>query len=272
MRAFVRRFLTVVLFAVPVVLVSGVGLVWWGIRSATAIPDPPDVPGLAKAPETVEARRAATELTDGQVGRLPELLPWAEKLGSSTVDVCQSEHRGNMVALMSPGAWSPAACGRTVNVYLAFDGGDVRARLADLDRYLDAQGWRSADMWKGLVAADQYAHQTSRDATPEEVAKAAARPIAPSVGFIRSEGKAVRTELRVEVGEGSRSYRETGEDAWYQDHGTRRYRNDDEHRSEYLSWQPVRPADVLKPAEGRYVVLLGFTTTYAEEKGRDTPR
>ncbi|MGW2377295.1 hypothetical protein [Kitasatospora sp. NPDC001683] len=264
--------LAAVLFAVPVVLVAGVGLLWWGIHSATAIPDPPDVPGLAKSPETVEARRTATELMDGQVGKLPELLPWAEKLGSSTVDVCQSEHRTNMVALMSPGVWSPAACQRTVNVYLAFDGSDVRARLADLDRYLDAQGWRSADLWKGLVAADQYAHQTSRDATPEEVAQAAARPIAPSVRFNLRAGRAVRTELRVDVGKAPSHYMEPGEDDWYQEHGTRQYRNDDEHRSEYLTWQPVRPNEVMKPAEGRYVVVLGFTTRYAEEKGLDAPR
>lgn len=236
----------------------------WRLYRATAIPAPPDVRAVAQAPDTGEARRAAEERMTGRIDRLPELLPWAQGLGRSTVDVCRTDYRGD---LFDRGKWLPTACERTVNVYLAFDGGDVRSRLADLDGYLDGEGWRSSHRWKGLVAADDYAHLPPDDPDPEEVAEAAARPVAPSVEYESATDEAVRTELAVSVARPPGPEALTsGEDHWYEKYGKRRYRNDEGQRSEYLTWQPVRPSEVIGSAEGRYVVVLGFTTRYAEKR------
>ncbi|MEU1286858.1 hypothetical protein [Kitasatospora sp. NPDC005856] len=259
----VRFWLRWVMIAVLGLAVVFGGWAGWRLYRATAIPAPPDVPGLAQDPATGEARRVAEERMAGRIDRLPELLPWAQGLGRSTVDVCRTDYRGD---LWARGKWLPVACERTVNVYLAFDGGDVRSRLADLDRYLDGQGWRSSQRWPGLVAADEYVHQPPADPTPEEVAEAAARPISPSVEFERAAGgEAVRTELGVSValvpGPELLTF---GEDYWYEEYGRRRYRNDEGQRSEYLTWQPVRPGEVTKSAEGRYVAVLCFTTRYAQ--------
>ncbi|MFI2610673.1 hypothetical protein [Kitasatospora sp. NPDC018619] len=241
----------------------GGGWAGWRHYRDTAIPPAPDVHGLARAPETEGARRAAGERMAERIGRIPELLPWAQGLGNSTVDVCRTDYRGD---LFVRGKWLPAACERTVNVYLAFDGADVRARLADLDRYLEGEGWRSTQVWSGLVAADDYAHQPPADPTPEEVAEAAARPIDPSVEFRQAADEAVRTELAVSVARyPGPELLTSGEDHWYEKYGERRYRNDEGQRSEYLAWQPVRPGEVTGPAEGRYVAVLGFTTRYAQQ-------
>ncbi|MET8545685.1 hypothetical protein ABZW03_34365 [Kitasatospora sp. NPDC004799] len=258
----VRFWLRWVLIAVLGAVVVLCGWAGWRNYRDTAIPAPPDVPGLARDAATGEARRTAEERMAGRVDRLPELLPWAQGLGRSTVDVCRTDYRGDLFAR---GKWLPVACERTVNVYLAFDGGDVRARLADLDRYLEGQGWLSSARWKGLVAADEYDHQPPADPTPEEVAAAAARPIAPSVEFGLSTGEAVRTELAVSVAPPpGPELLTSGEDYWFEKYGGRRYRNDEGQRSEYLTWQPVRPGEVTAAAGGRYVAVLGFTTRYLQ--------
>ncbi|WP_049657781.1 hypothetical protein [Kitasatospora sp. MY 5-36] len=260
----VRFWLRWALIALLGVAVVFGGWAGWRFYRDTAIPAPPDVPGVARAPETEEARLAAERRMADRIDRLPELLPWAQGLGRSTVDVCRTDYHGG---LFLRGLWLPVACERTVNVYLAFDGGDVRSRLADLDRYLDAEGWRSSQRWSGLVAADEYAHQPPADPTPEEVAEAAARPIAPSVEFRPATDEAVRTELAVSVSRPpGPELLTSGEDYWYEKYGGRRYRNDEGQRSEYLAWQPVRPSEVTGPAEGRYVVVLGFMTRYAEQQ------
>lgn len=261
----VRFWLRWVLIAVLGVAVVFGGWAGWRHYRTTAIAAPPDVQGLAQAPETTQARRAAEERMAGRIDRMPELLPWAQVLGRSTVDVCRTDYRGD---LWIRGKWLPVACERTVNVYLAFDGSDIRSRLADLDRYLAGQGWQSSQRWAGLVAADQYAHQPPADPTPEEVAEAAARPIAPSVEFELSTGEAVRTALEVSVTRPpGPELLTSGEDYWYEKYGSRRYRNDEGQRSEYLTWQPVRPSEVTGPAEGRYVAVLGFTTRYVQKQG-----
>ncbi|MFF2547411.1 hypothetical protein ACFVUY_33305 [Kitasatospora sp. NPDC058063] len=260
----VRFWLRWVMIAVLGTAVVFGGWAGWRLYRATAIPAAPDVPGLAQTAVTVEARRAAEERMADRIDRLPELLPWAQGLGRSTVDVCRTDYRGD---LFSRGTWLPVACERTVNVYLAFDGGDVRSRLADLDRYLDGQGWRSSQRWNSLVAADEYDHQPPADPTPEEAAEAAARPIAPSVEFALATGEAVRTELAVNVTRPpGPELLTSGEDYWYEKYGSRRYRNDEGQRSAYLAWQPVRPSEVTKAAEGRYVAVLGFTTRYAQHE------
>ncbi|MFG2909940.1 hypothetical protein ACGF13_33400 [Kitasatospora sp. NPDC048286] len=256
------RWVLVAVLGAAVVFGSWAG---WRLYRDTAIPAPPDVPGLARAADTAEARRAAEGRMADRIDRLPELLPWAQGLGRSTVDVCRTDYRGD---LWIRGKWLPTACERTVNVYLAFDGADVRARLADLDGYLDGQGWRSAQRWKGLVAADEYDHLPPADPAPEEAQEAAARPITPSVEFEAATDEAVRTELVVSVARPPGPERLTsGEDYWYEKYGSRRYRNDEGQRSEYLTWQPVRPSEVTRAAEGRYVVVLGFTTRYTEKHG-----
>ncbi|MFJ6385475.1 hypothetical protein ACIQI7_36410 [Kitasatospora sp. NPDC092039] len=260
----VRFWLRWVLIAALAAAVVSVGWAGWRQYRDTAIPAPPDVPGLARDAATAEARRAAEERMAGRIDLLPELLPWAQGLARSTVDVCRTDYRGDLFAR---GKWLPTACERTVNVYLAFDGSDVRSRLADLDRYLDGQGWLSSQRWKGLVEADEYDHQPPADPTPEEVAEAAARPVSPSVEFELSTDEAVRTELYVSVARApGPELLTSGEDYWYEKYGGRRYRNDEGQRSEYLAWQPVRPGEVTRPAEGRYVAVLGFTTRYAQEQ------
>ncbi|MEU3573091.1 hypothetical protein AB0E96_32405 [Kitasatospora sp. NPDC036755] len=260
----VRFWLRWVLIAALGAAVVFGGWAGWRLYRDSAIPAAPDVPGVARSPETGEARQAAEERMAARIDRLPELLPWAEALGQSAVDVCRTDYRGD---LWNRGKWLPTACERSVNVYLAFDGSDVRARLSDLDRYLAAEGWRSSSSrWEGLVAADDYAHQPPADPTPEEVAEAAARPVDPSVEFESATKEAVRTELAVSVARPpGPELLATGEDYWYEKYGDRRYRNDEGQRSDYLAWRPVRPSEVTKQAEGRYVVVLGFTTRYAEQ-------
>ncbi|MFB7470135.1 hypothetical protein [Kitasatospora sp. NPDC056184] len=250
------------LVALLVVLVALAGWMLWSIHRAFATPDPPDLRALVKAPATAEARRAAERDTDGRIARLPELLPWVERLGTSTVDVCWTEVES---AMWGRGNWTAPTCERTVKLYLALDTTDIRTRLADLDRYLDAEGWQGVDDGRGsLIAADDYAHSPGGDTSPERLAEAAARPIAPSVRFGRPAAEPVRTSLDVDVARMTgRMSLPPGEDSWYAEYGTRRHRNDDRARSEYLTWQPLRPMEVLKPAEGRYAAVLGFTTRYA---------
>ncbi|MFJ6620967.1 hypothetical protein ACIQOW_25745 [Kitasatospora sp. NPDC091335] len=258
-RFWLRAVLTVVLG----VAVVGAGSLGWRSYLATAIPAAPDVPGLAQAPETGEARRAAAQRMDGRIDRLPELLPWAQALGRSTVDVCRTDYRSDM---WSGGRWLPTACERTVNVYLAFDDGDVRSRLAEVDRYLGAEGWQNHQSWQGLVAADEDAHRPPADPAPGEVEAAAARPITPSVTLTPSAEAEAGAELAVSVAPApDPELLRSGEDSWYERHGSRRYRNDEGQRAEYLTWEPLRPSEVTRPAEGRYVLLLGFTTRYLGE-------
>ncbi|MFE6866669.1 hypothetical protein ACFVFS_08935 [Kitasatospora sp. NPDC057692] len=253
-----------VLIALLVLAAAPAGWMLWSLHSLFSTPDPPDLRALTKAPATVEARRAAEQDTGGRIARLPELLPWAERLGMSTVDVCWTEVER---ASFGRAYWTPPGCERTVTLYLALDTTDIRTRLADLDRYLDAEGWQSDDyQWKSLIAADDYAHSPGGDPSPERLAEAAARPIAPSVRY-RQPSAGARTALSVDVSQTTRPLNvSTGEDTWYAEHGTRNHRNDDRARAEYLTWQPLRPMEVLKPAGGRYVAVLGFSTRYAQEE------
>ncbi|GAA1982983.1 hypothetical protein [Kitasatospora viridis] len=114
-------------------LVGWVG--WWAYHLVR--PSPPDVAAVARASGTRALGQSAASLTDRQIGSLKNGLGWAEAGGTAVVDECGAD-LGRGLGPFS--YWGPVTCGRSVTLYLGFDG-ELRDRLADIDRVVAALGW-----------------------------------------------------------------------------------------------------------------------------------
>ncbi|MEV7025626.1 hypothetical protein [Kitasatospora sp. NPDC093558] len=232
-------------------------------------PDPPDVEAMANASSTRSAGREAAERMNGQIAQLRAKAPWAEQLGTSVLDRCESELR--VAVAFASGSWELASCERTTSVYVAFDG-DLRERLAELDGSIDAQGWKSRAEPRsaGLVAADRYLHQPPVGAKPEESASAEARPTLVWVEYALPGEGPTSTELSVGVTQAPAM--PPGEDDrpnQYDDHGRRPYANDDTHREVVFTVEPLRAKELVQKTAHKYVALFKFHTRYFVEPSRE---